>query len=183
VGPLGESGDSWLGRSGSGYVASRHLQGYIPRLCRLMTDGLAPASKYWTYRSYTGDMGPVSWCSYITIGSKPLSPTLSLSHGRKNEATQDNGRASLSLVVKTSSGCRGMFRLHGSQLKVVMYGDYPQKAYVGRAWIGVGSVRGVLVRFSPTGCTSIRIAVTLGYEYPLVCGSHHIDNLMAWFMV
>jgi hypothetical protein len=24
-GPLGESGDNWLGRSGSGYVASRHL--------------------------------------------------------------------------------------------------------------------------------------------------------------
>jgi hypothetical protein len=28
VGPLRESGDSWLGKSGSGYVASRYLQGY-----------------------------------------------------------------------------------------------------------------------------------------------------------
>jgi hypothetical protein len=44
--PLGESGDSWLGRSGSGYVASRHLQGCSPRLCRLRTVRLAPASKY-----------------------------------------------------------------------------------------------------------------------------------------
>jgi hypothetical protein len=46
AGPLGESGDNWLGRSGSGYVASRHLQGCIPRLCRLRTIRLAPASKY-----------------------------------------------------------------------------------------------------------------------------------------
>jgi hypothetical protein len=36
--------------------------------------------------------------------------------------------------------------------------------------------------FSPAGCTSIRIAATLGYDYPLVCGSHHVDNSMAWFM-
>jgi hypothetical protein len=38
------------------------------------------------------------------------------------------------------------------------------EAYAGRTWIGVGSVRVVLVGFSPTGCTLIRIAVTLGYE-------------------
>jgi hypothetical protein len=44
--PLGESGDNWLGRSGSGYVASWHLQGCSPRLCRLRTVRLAPASKY-----------------------------------------------------------------------------------------------------------------------------------------
>jgi hypothetical protein len=57
---LGESGDSWLGRSGSGYVASRHFQGYSPRLCRLRIVRLAPARRYWTYRSHAGDMGPVS---------------------------------------------------------------------------------------------------------------------------
>jgi hypothetical protein len=55
-----ESGDSWLGRSGSGYMASRHLQDCSPRLCRLRTVPLAPASKYWTYRSHADDMGPVS---------------------------------------------------------------------------------------------------------------------------
>jgi hypothetical protein len=31
----------------------------------------------------------------------------------------------------------------------------PQEAYVGRTWTGVGSVRVVLVGFSPAGCTSI----------------------------
>jgi hypothetical protein len=34
---------------------------------------------------------------------------------------------------------------------------------------------GVLIRFSPTGCISIRIAVTLGYEKLLVCGCQHIE--------
>jgi hypothetical protein len=59
VGPLGESGDSWMGRSGSGYVASQHLQDCSPHLCRLRTVRLAPASKYRMYRSYAGDMSPV----------------------------------------------------------------------------------------------------------------------------
>jgi hypothetical protein len=48
-----------------------------------------------------------------------------------------------------------------------MYGDYQQKAYTGHTWTGVGSIRVMLIGFSPTGCTSIRITVTLGYEYRL----------------
>jgi hypothetical protein len=52
----------------------------------------------------------------------------------------------------------------GASRKVATYGDHPQEAYAGRTWTGVESVRVVLVEFSPTGCTSIRIVVTLGYE-------------------
>jgi hypothetical protein len=52
----------------------------------------------------------------------------------------------------------------GSVLKVAIYGDRPQEAYAGRTWTGAGSVRVVLVGFSPVGCTMIQIAVTLGYE-------------------
>jgi hypothetical protein len=48
--------------------------------------------------------------------------------------------------------------------KVAMYGDGSQKVYVGRTWTGVGSVHVMLVGFPPVGCTSIRIAVTVGYE-------------------
>jgi hypothetical protein len=47
---------------------------------------------------------------------------------------------------------------------VAMYKDYPQEAYAGRMWTGEGSIRVVLLGFSSVGCTSIRIAVTLGYE-------------------
>jgi hypothetical protein len=52
----------------------------------------------------------------------------------------------------------------GASRKVATYGDRPQEAYTGRTWTGVGSVRVVLVGFSPVGCTSIRITATLGYE-------------------
>jgi hypothetical protein len=45
-----------------------------------------------------------------------------------------------------------------------MYGDHPQEVYIERTWTGVGSIRVVLDRFSSAGCTSIRIAATLGYE-------------------
>jgi hypothetical protein len=60
AGPLGESGDSWWERSGSGYVASQHPQGCSLWLCRLRTVRLAPVSKFWTYRSHAGEMGLVS---------------------------------------------------------------------------------------------------------------------------
>jgi hypothetical protein len=36
------------------------LGGCSPRLCQLRTNGLILVSKYWTYRSHIGDMGPIS---------------------------------------------------------------------------------------------------------------------------
>jgi hypothetical protein len=55
-------------------MISRHLQGYSLHLCRLWTDGLASTSKYWTYRSYAGDMGPVSLvaCRQHVLGLSAL---------------------------------------------------------------------------------------------------------------
>jgi hypothetical protein len=52
----------------------------------------------------------------------------------------------------------------GASRMIATYGDRPQEAYAGRTWTCVGSVRVVLVEFSHAGCTSIRIAATLGYE-------------------
>jgi hypothetical protein len=48
--------------------------------------------------------------------------------------------------------------------KVTTYGDRLQEAYAGYIWTGVGSVRVVLIGFSPTGCTSIQIVTTLEYK-------------------
>jgi hypothetical protein len=48
--------------------------------------------------------------------------------------------------------------------KVATYRNCPQEAYARRTWTGVGSIYVMLVGFSTVGCTSIRIAVTLGYE-------------------
>jgi hypothetical protein len=52
----------------------------------------------------------------------------------------------------------------GGSWKIATYGDRPQEAYPRRTWTDVGSIRVVLVGFSPAGCTSIRIAATLRYE-------------------
>jgi hypothetical protein len=64
VGPLGGKCRT-IGWEGRGVVlASRHLQGDSPYLCQLRTDGLAPVSEYWTYRSHAGDMGSVNLVTY-----------------------------------------------------------------------------------------------------------------------
>jgi hypothetical protein len=57
-----------------------------------------------------------------------------------------------------------LFKSVGASRKVATYEDHPQEAYAGRTWTGVGSIRVVLVGFSPAWYTSIRIAATLGYE-------------------
>jgi hypothetical protein len=64
-----ESGGSSVGKVGECYVASWHLQGCSPRLCQLRTDGLAPTSKYLTYRSHPGIMGLVNCCSLLSTGA------------------------------------------------------------------------------------------------------------------
>jgi hypothetical protein len=46
TGPLGGKWRPLVGKVGEWYMENRHLQDCIPRLCRLRTDGLAPASKY-----------------------------------------------------------------------------------------------------------------------------------------
>jgi hypothetical protein len=58
--PVGEKERPSVEKVGEWYVKNRHLQGYSPHLCWLRTDGLAPTSKYWTYRSHIGVMGLVS---------------------------------------------------------------------------------------------------------------------------
>jgi hypothetical protein len=60
AGPLGGKWTPLVGKVGEWYLAGWLLQGCSPYLCLLRTDGLAPASQYWMYRSHPGDMGPVS---------------------------------------------------------------------------------------------------------------------------
>jgi hypothetical protein len=59
-GALGGKWRQLVGKVEEWYVANWHLQDCSPRLYWLRTDGLAPASKYWTYGSHVGDMDPVS---------------------------------------------------------------------------------------------------------------------------
>jgi hypothetical protein len=74
AGPLGGKWRPLVEKVGQWCVASRHLQVCIPRMCRLRTDGLAPVSKYWMYRSYVGDIDPVSLvaCHQQVLGLSAL---------------------------------------------------------------------------------------------------------------
>jgi hypothetical protein len=80
--------------------------------------------------------------------------------------TQDDDRASLSSVAKTSPGCRGLFHHCGGLANGCLHGPwemYGLGPYVNQAW----KVCDVLIGFSSVGCTSIRIITTLRYGYCL----------------
>jgi hypothetical protein len=57
VGPLGGKWRPPVEKVGEWYMKSQHLQGCSSCLSQLMSDGLAPTSKYWMYRSHTGVYG------------------------------------------------------------------------------------------------------------------------------
>jgi hypothetical protein len=77
VGLVCGKGRPSVGNVGEWYVESQHLQGCSPHLCRLRTDGLALASKYWTCRSHAGDMGHGKSSSWLPT-KNCLFPTASL---------------------------------------------------------------------------------------------------------
>jgi hypothetical protein len=146
-----------------------------PYLCRLRTEGLVPVSKYWMYRSDAGDMGPVSLvvCHQQVLGLSALHQWL---------CWQRNWDSSHRPLSRAERWCREHFFSGAVHLsnhvddswRVATYGYRPQEAYIGHTWTGMGSVRTVLVGFSPAECTSIRITATLEYEYPLVRGYHQV---------
>jgi hypothetical protein len=72
-----------VGKVGEWYVVSRHLQGCSTRLSRLRTDGLALASKYWTYRSHAGVYGPSKPSSWSPTGVWLTPPASLVGSGEK----------------------------------------------------------------------------------------------------
>jgi hypothetical protein len=75
---------------------------------------------------------------------------------------------STGLGVVSGAHCLGSNRVRLTLLvaceRLPRMGTARKKAYAGCTWTGMGSVRVVLDEFSLVGCTSIRIAMTLGYE-------------------
>jgi hypothetical protein len=118
------------------------------------------------YRSHAGDMGPVSQVAGCRqrVALPPLLQWLARernwvwTRGSVSRRAGDYVGSPFSLEQRL---CPSLLK---TSRKVATYGDRPQEAYAGRTWTGVESVRVVLVRFPPAGCTSIRIAATLGYE-------------------
>jgi hypothetical protein len=155
---------SW---EGQGVVCgSWHLQGCSPRLYWLKTDGLTLVSKYSTYRSHAGIYGP-SKPSSLSPTVAWLTPTASLvGLGEKLGTDPRVGQPVcfglclepfFSGVVGSIQICRRLTKGCYMWIMWDMYGPGPYADWAFKTC-------GVLVRFSPAGCTSIQIVVTLGYE-------------------
>jgi hypothetical protein len=145
---------------------SRHLQGCSPRLCRLRIVRLPPMSKYRTYRSRVGDMGPVNLVvgHRQELGLRPMLHWLVQERSWVRTSGSINRRAVDCVGRPFSREQWDLSKSIGVSRKVATYGDRPWEAYTERTWTGVGSVRVVLVKFTLAGCTSIRITATLRYE-------------------
>jgi hypothetical protein len=154
-----------IGKVREWYAASRHLQGCSPRLCWLSTDGLAPASKYWTYRSHAGDMGPVSLvtccrqmfgflhCFIGWLGRET-------GYGSVDRSAGVLWIVSEALFLGSSDSVQHCRCLLEGCYALTVWDTYGLGPYMDWAWKACG----ILVGFSPAGCISIRIATTLGYE-------------------
>jgi hypothetical protein len=168
VGPLARKWRQLVGKAGELCVESWHLQGCSSDLWQLRTDGLAPVSKYWTYRSHAGDMGPVSLVAYC----RQMFGFLYCFIGWIRSETRYGPTDWTAGVLWIVSGalflrindfvqlCRWLVKGCYTWTKWDTYGQGP---YANRAC----KTCGMLVRFFPAWCTSIRIARTLGYEYRL----------------
>jgi hypothetical protein len=156
AGPLGGKCRT-VGQEGRRVVlASRHLEGCSPHLCRLWTNGLAPVSKYWTYRSHVGDLGLVNlvachrqmfgfhYCFNGCFGRETGWQTC----GSLSRAGGCVQRPFSQELYCPSNAVDGLW-------KVAMYVDCPQEACAGRTWTGVGSVSVVCIGCSPAWYTSI----------------------------
>jgi hypothetical protein len=164
-GHLGGPVEHSKGNGGESVVATLRFLCDSLHLCRLSTEGLVPVSKYWTYRSHISDMGPVNLvaCHQHVLGLSALLQWLCW------ERNRGGSREPLSWAERWSrehffSGAVYPSNPVDDSRKVATYRDHPQEAYTGRTWTDVESIHVVLVGFSPAGCTSIRIAATLGYE-------------------
>jgi hypothetical protein len=161
AGSLGESGGPSIGKDGECDMESWHLQDCSPHLCRLRIDGLAPVSKYWTYWSRVGDMGPVNRYSW-SVADAWLYPYY---------FNGFNGRP-----TDWQPACNGLGRvpfLLGAIALSNVVDDFAKDCHVWGLPIGSVCVAYVdwrekrmchVYQVSLAGCTSIQIIMTLGYE-------------------
>jgi hypothetical protein len=167
VGPLGEKWRPLVGNLEEWYVESRHLQSCSPRLCRIRTGRLAPRKQVLNVPITRWYMGPVSLVAYYW----QLCGFLHFFYGGEGERNWMGTRRSVSRRAGDVVGNSFFSRAMSNSIDDFMKGCYTWTAwdmygrgsYVDWAWKACG----VLVEFPPAGCTSIRITVTLGYEYRL----------------
>jgi hypothetical protein len=160
-----KSGGPSVGKVGEWYVESQHLQGCSPRPCQLRTNGLAPMSKYWTYRLHVSDMSPVSLVACYQ-------QRLAYPHNFKGCLGRETGYGPMdwsagvlwivsgSLFHRSSDSVHLYWQLH-KRLLCIDRVRYVWSGTIHR--LGVGCMWRV-GRVSPVGCTLIQIAAALGHE-------------------
>jgi hypothetical protein len=163
----------------------RHLQHCSPYLCRLRTDGLAPASKYGTYWSHAHDISLVNRCSIFINRSLAQAYCFNGSIGR------ETGWHTCRLGSQRAADC---VRSRFSRVQ------YDLSNSIGSAWnVATGTthrqctsgVRGQaqkaymsFVSGFPLQCVHrFELSWLLDMSNHLSYGSHHVDNLMELLMV
>jgi hypothetical protein len=129
-------------------VVSRHLQGCIPRLCRLRINGLAPASKYWMYRSHAGVYGHSNPCSLLSTGAWLKCTASVVVLGEKLRwvpwaTLWDWEVESGALFLRSSASVQPYWRVAKGCYTPITWDTYSLGPYADWAW----DVCGMLVRF------------------------------------
>jgi uncharacterized membrane protein len=149
-------------------VASWHLQGCSPHLS-VKDRWIGPMSKYWTYWSHAGDMGPISLvaCSSIDVCLKRTASMVVLAEKLRwvPQTTQPGW--------EVESGAHFLESSESIQLCwVSVKGCHVRKP-------PIGSLRGAYMDWRGKRTrTGMGITVTLRYGEPLFRGSLHVANLM-----
>jgi hypothetical protein len=167
-----------VGKVGEWYVESQCLQGCSPHLCWLRTDGLAPASKYWTYLSHAGDMGPISLvasCQQKIVFS-PLPHWLLWERSWVRTCGSDGHRAA-DCVWSPSSRGSGSVQICWWLSERLLCVDHVR-------YIWSGTIRGLGVecvwrvgRVFPYGVYIDLNRCDSQIWASLICDSHHVANL------
>jgi hypothetical protein len=150
---------------GKWYVESRYLQACSPHLCLLRTDGLSPRASIECTDRMLVFMGPsslvtdcqrmfgflhciIGWLGRETgyVPSDWLADVLWIMSG--------------TLFLGSSDSLQHCWWLVKSCYMWTTWDMYDPRPYADWAW----KVCGMLVRFSPAWCTSIRLTATLRYE-------------------
>jgi hypothetical protein len=127
AGQLGENGEYWMERNGSGLIWNLQLQGGSPHLCQLRTDRLASVSKFelctGTYKIL---WGPSNWVASCAAETEAILPYLmgvqwdsaSATHGVSAEAyawkmcTRVRWALIISLIALWTVATRGALLAH-----------------------------------------------------------------------
>jgi hypothetical protein len=176
-----ERGGPSIGKVGEWCVESRHLQDCSPHLCRLRTYGLAPTSKYWMCQSHAGVYEPNKHSNWLPTDVWLCHHCFNGWLRRETGYRTTDRSAGVLWIMSGTPFLRssGPAQLCCWLCKRLLYVDHVRHVWsmdirglsMENVW-RVGRVFPCRVYIDSNHRDS-RIWVSL------VCGSHHVDNLMS----